>query len=155
MTPEGDPPVPLDPPQSNPEKRVPMTTRTTVPISVVKNDAAASGSHFFDPSALRFFSSRPARTAYRVTDPEGAVFFVFVTSEQFVGSDGQRDPRRYTVRIRRQGEVSSESSFDEILGELVEFQAHETAATAKRAALTVSNWIEGVPSVVEHYGARR
>jgi hypothetical protein len=46
--------------------------------------------HFFDADTMRFFRSRilPGLIAGRF----------FITSEQFVGSSGVADPRRFTIR---------------------------------------------------------
>ena len=47
--------------------------------------------HWFDAGAIRFFRTRfPDRRVY------GGKYFV--TSEQFVGSDGTKAPRKYSVR---------------------------------------------------------
>ena len=52
-----------------------------------------SGFHFFDAATLRFFRSRIGSTVY-----EGPGGIYFVTSEQFVGSNGVAAPRSFTVR---------------------------------------------------------
>ncbi len=62
-------------------------------VSEIKAANAAAGYFFFSPDTLRFFRSRIGDSVYQGV---GGAFFV--TSEQFVSSDGQRKPRRYTVR---------------------------------------------------------
>lgn len=57
----------------------------------VKDANREVGQHFFDRSSMAFFNSR-----IESTNVIGGKYFV--TSEQFVGSDGTRDPRKYTVR---------------------------------------------------------
>ena len=51
------------------------------------------GFYFFERATMRFFRSRIASAPYH---GKGGVFFI--TSEQFVGSDGHSAPRKYTVR---------------------------------------------------------
>ena len=60
----------------------------------IKSVNAAAGYHYFDASTMRFFRSRVGDTVYQ---GHGGVYFV--TSEQFVASDGTRFPRKYTVRL--------------------------------------------------------
>ena len=65
---------------------------------------ARAGRHWFDPGAMDFFSTRI----------EGPVHGgrYFVTSEQFVASDGSTHQRRYTVRVAGDdGEVSTVGDF--------------------------------------------
>ena len=62
-------------------------------ITEIKQKNAAAGQHFFDPEALRFFRSKVLSQVY---EGPGGIFFV--TSEQFVGSDGIPAKRAYTVR---------------------------------------------------------
>jgi hypothetical protein len=52
------------------------------------------GRHWFDPSTMRFFRTRLPQTAYTTDDGSRSYF---VTSEQFVGSQGAA-PRKYSVR---------------------------------------------------------
>lgn len=49
--------------------------------------------HFFDRDTMRFFRSRVLWQAF-----PGKTEVYFVTSEQFVGSDGYKADRMYTVR---------------------------------------------------------
>jgi len=53
-----------------------------------------AGFHWFDADTLRFFRSRIGERVY-----QGAGGIYFVSSEQFVGSDGRGKPRAYTVRV--------------------------------------------------------
>ncbi len=52
----------------------------------------AAGRFFFEPSTMRCFRSRIGSTVYQ---GQGGIYFV--TSEQFVGSQGT-SPRKYSVR---------------------------------------------------------
>jgi hypothetical protein len=70
-------------------------------IDSIKYDARQNGSHFFDPSAMRFFNSRILPTVY------GGRFFI--TSERF----DDATPRAYTVRECLNGEIRDVSSFQE------------------------------------------
>lgn len=86
-------------------------------ISEIKAANKAAGQHFFDPDAMRFFRSRVLRGVI------GGRFFI--TSEQFVPSDGTPEPRRYTIRvIDERGHVDT----------LGDFQAYSTPAQARAAA---------------------
>lgn len=51
--------------------------------------------HWFEPSTMRFFRSRIPQTAYANNTKELAYF---VTSEQFVPSEGPAHSRKFTVR---------------------------------------------------------
>jgi hypothetical protein len=59
-------------------------------LTEVKQANKAIGNHFFGKDTTRFFRSK-----------YGELFngCYFITSEQFVGSDGIADPRKYTLRI--------------------------------------------------------
>lgn len=66
----------------------------SVPMDVIKTRyCPGEGRHFFDPSSCRFFRSRMPHYGF-----EGPGGCYFVTSEQFVSSDGIPARRRYTVR---------------------------------------------------------
>ena len=72
--------------------------RLTIPPTVWDMDAIRSanrvrGLHWFESGSMRFFRSRVGQTVYQ---GPGGVYFV--SSEQFVGSDGRAHARRYTVR---------------------------------------------------------
>lgn len=61
----------------------------------IVQSVTGAGSHFFDDSAMRFFSSRVAATGWRVSDPAGWDHtYVVVTSER-----GPSGVRAYTVRV--------------------------------------------------------
>ena len=59
-------------------------------ITEIKEANRASGQYWFEQSAMRFFRSKIESKVIRGR--------YFITSEQFVASNGQADPRRYTVR---------------------------------------------------------
>lgn len=50
--------------------------------------------YFFSPGAMRFFESRLCQNV--IVRESG---YYFVTSEQFVSSEGVASPRKYTVRV--------------------------------------------------------
>ena len=91
-------------------------------LKAIKEANAAAGHHFFEPATLRFFRSRVAPGVI------GGRFFV--TSEQFVGSDGRRAPRQYTVRIAHDN--GSIQTVDK-------FQAFSSLAKARRAARSLAD----------------
>ena len=91
-------------------------------ISDIKRANVAAGHHFFDASSLRFFRSEILPTVY------GGRYFV--TSEQFVGSDGSAETRRYTVRS-----VSEDGTAIDTVGE---FQQYATVGQARAAAKAVA-----------------
>ena len=62
----------------------------------IRRAAERSGSHWFDPSTMRFFRSRLAQVGY-VSEKESNVAF-FVSSEQYRAVSGGLLPRRYSVR---------------------------------------------------------
>ena len=62
-------------------------------ISHIRGQNRFAGHHFFDAPALRFFNSHIEPTVYQ---GPGGVYFV--TSEQFVASNGERFRRMFTVR---------------------------------------------------------
>lgn len=77
-----------------------MATTTQTPtvyklhsLYQIKRAAENAGSHWFSPTALRFFSSRISRRVYPV--PNGALF---ISSEQFRPFRGEDGPRLYSVR---------------------------------------------------------
>lgn len=82
----------------------------------------SAGGYFFSSGAKRFFRSRIGTDTF--TGPGGVYF---VTSEQFVGSDGYKAPRRYTVRRFDPAEPSS-------IGMVGKFQAYATGAIARSVA---------------------
>lgn len=87
-------------------------------IAAIKEANRKAGHHFFEADSMRFFRSKIAR---------GVIIAgrLFITSEQFVPSDGPPDPRRYSVRVAHDnGSVAT----------VGEFQAYATLAEAHRAA---------------------
>lgn len=66
-------------------------------VAQIKAAHTAAGKFFFSPGAMRFFRSRVLPGVY------GGRYFI--TSEQFVSSEGRPSPRQYNVR-----EVSEDGS---------------------------------------------
>lgn len=62
-------------------------------IEQIQQINCRKGFYFFSPDTMRFFRSRVLSQTF--PSPHGVYF---VTSEQFVGSDGHKAPRRFTVR---------------------------------------------------------
>ena len=90
----------------------------TLTIEQIKAANKCAGQHFFDPSSMRFFASRVGRKVYPGN--------VFITSEQFVGSDGVAGARKYSVRrLLPDGRIATLSAFQEY-GSCA--QAHRAAA---------------------------
>lgn len=85
-------------------------------IADVKRRNDSSGKHWFSTSSMRFF-----RSAVESKLLHGRYF---VSSEQFVDSEGSADPRLYTVRF-----VDDEASIETI----GDFQGHPTLAAALSA----------------------
>ena len=82
-------------------------------ISSIIHLNKSNGSHFFEPSAMRFFNSRIHSKVY------GGC--IFVTSEK----QSWRHPRKYTVRIAyADGSIESVSSFQQYS---TKYQAHQAA----------------------------
>lgn len=102
------------------------TTHHYVSIAHIEN---AHKGYFFAESSKRFFRSRISQDAYLTADKSKGYF---VTSEQFVGSQGAAR-RFYTLRV-----------CDMVTGDIStvgEFQAYGSGAQAKRAALKAANGI--------------
>jgi hypothetical protein len=77
------------------------------------------GSHFFEPATMRFFRSRIASWDVWANR-------YFVTSEQFVDSNGIAAARKYTVReITPTGSIETAEGFT--------FQQFDTVGQAKKA----------------------
>lgn len=74
-------------------KFVPPTGTIFYSSADIERAADHAGSHFFDRDTKRFFRSRILADAFH---GNGGCYFV--TSEQYVGSDGHKAPRKYTVR---------------------------------------------------------
>lgn len=64
-------------------------------LEAMKRANEANGYFFFTPGAMRFFRSRVA--------PGVIAGRIFITSEQFEDSRGERHERRYTVRLMADG----------------------------------------------------
>ena len=72
-------------------------------IADVRRANRVAGRHFFDRDSMDFFNSRIETKGNLINDK------YFITSEQFVGSDGVASPRSYTVR-----EARSDGSIDTV-----------------------------------------
>jgi hypothetical protein len=79
-------------------------------ITDIKGINADHGLHFFERGTMRFFRSKVERGVY-----QGPGGIYFVTSEQFVGSNGIADRRKYTVRKFKPetGECCTVGAFNE------------------------------------------
>lgn len=95
-----------------------------VSVADIKTCAAACGSHFFSPGAMRFFRSRVSEQAY--ADRKGGAFFV--TSE--MGPDRRR---LFSVRHFRGGAKRGTSGACTI-DTVGEFQGYKNSAAAHRVA---------------------
>lgn len=87
-------------------------------------------SKFFSKGAMEFFQSRCEGDP--VSPPYESKRVYFITSEQFVASDGERDARAYTVRVSDWSE--SEWSVESVS----EFQEYATLAEAKAAMWAIA-----------------
>lgn len=95
-------------------------------IQAIKDANANAGYFFFEPDTLRFFRSRILPTVHPV--PNGGLF---VTSEQFEDSRGNRDARKYTIRF------AHDSGKIESVGE---FQTWSGSRTAQRVAASFAGF---------------
>ena len=95
-----------------------------------------AGSHWWDCATFRSFRCRVDEGQTLHTMPDGRV--AFISSEQFEGSDGRRDPRRYTVRL-----FDPAKWHDANLNNLGGFQAYATLRAARLAILKAG----GMPTV--------
>jgi hypothetical protein len=79
-------------------------------ITAIKAANKANGGHWFERSTLRFFNSRILAKVY-----QGPGGIYFVSSEQFVGSQGAA-PRKFTVRQfdPKTGDVDTVGEFNEL-----------------------------------------
>jgi hypothetical protein len=79
-----------------------------VPMSdIIDSYNPGPGRHWFDPSTKRFFRSRLPQYGFK---GPGGTFFV--SSEQFVGSHGERHARRYTVRQLTSDSIKTVGEFN-------------------------------------------
>ena len=94
-----------------------------VSIDEIRNHARG---HFFDAGANRFFRSRYPQTGYR----KGSKAY-FVTSEQFIGSDGHAAPRAYTVRVLdySTGDVDTVGDFNKLTRSQAQTQVNHILAS--------------------------
>lgn len=92
-------------------KFVPETGTIFYSSADIERAADRAGSHFFDRDTKRFFRSRILPDAFHGT---GGCYFV--TSEQFVGSDGHKAERKFTVRKFNpvDADISSFGPFNEL-----------------------------------------
>ena len=78
-------------------------------ISAIKTANEASGGHWFEPGALQFFASKVEEQPVIPTKDGGALF---LSSEQFVACDGERFPRKFTIRkCEPDGSIFTEGDF--------------------------------------------
>lgn len=104
--------------------------RTIRQVRAINRDA---GGHFFDKDAMRFFRSRVHDEVH------GGRYFV--TSEQFVESDGTEHDRRYSVReIDDAGQIWTVGNF----------QQYATARDAHAAARSLAAGIDPSPVDARH-----
>ena len=107
---------------------------TITSLSDLENLNSRHGYHFFEPASMRFFRSRIGNV---IPLPYGALF---ITSEQFKGSDGHCAPRYYTIR-----HMLPDGHVETIGGHSAGFQAFNNSATANRHARKIAAWCkEGV-----------
>ena len=96
-----------------------------VSVDSIKRAAQRSGSHWFDPGAMRFFNSRLTEWGYRKA---GTNVTYFVTSERYNSST----PRGDTVR---KAVFGNGDDFD--IDTVGEFRGYKSAAAAKAAILKI------------------
>jgi len=82
-------------------------------ITEIKRANKQAGQHWFSTSTMRFFESRAHPGVY------GGRYFI--SSEQFIDSRGNADPRRYTIR-----EAAPDGTVDTV-GDFQGFPSLETA----------------------------
>lgn len=87
----------------------------------------SKGFHFFEPSSMRFFSSRKPTEAY-LNESENKAYFV--TSEQFVSSLNEKSERKYSVRV-----CNMETGDIHTIGEFNKLNRNEAVKEAKELSL--------------------
>ena len=99
-------------------------------------ETASPSNHFFEPQAKRFFRSRIGSNVY-----QGPGGIYFVTSEQFIGSNGYRAERMFTVRQFRQWREIREKDGREVscvsidtVGQFNSLTRGQAIAAAKRCS---------------------
>lgn len=80
-------------------------------IVTIEEIKSHSTGHWFDPGSMRFFRSRLPQTGYRVDNKA-----YFISSEQFIGSNGIPAPRLYTIRVLdyETGEIDTLGEFNKL-----------------------------------------
>jgi hypothetical protein len=91
-------------------------------VTAIKKANDAAGRYFFSPDTMRFFRSRVEPGVYGGR--------VFITSEQFVGSDGTEFPRFWQLRVA--DDDGGVSSYDER-----EYDTLESAQAAARSLVSM------------------
>ncbi len=89
---------------------------------ILKSEAKRCGSHYFEPSTMRFFASRLSPNLHPSEKGEDVTYFV--TSEQHKSSRFGNDPRRYSVHRFKNCKIDT----------VGEFQAFKTSGAAHTAA---------------------
>lgn len=122
---------PTEPPNPCPtcghRRRTEYPARSRVyTVADIRAVMTATGSHWWDPSSFRFFRCRVDEGQALSLMPDGRL--AFISSEQFEGSNGRRDPRAYTVRLFDPA-TWADSSLDDLGG----FQAYPTLGRARTA----------------------
>ena len=81
-----------------------------IDIAQVKRLNQEKGKFFFTKGATSFFQSRYPTMALREGDKA-----YFVTSEQFISSQGEREPRLYTIRLcdMKTGDIDTVGEFQQ------------------------------------------
>ncbi len=80
-------------------------------IVTIQEIKSHTNGHFFDAGSTRFFNSRYPQTGIRKGDKA-----YFITSEQFIGSEGHHAPRLYTIRQLdyKTGDVDTVGDFNKL-----------------------------------------
>lgn len=75
-------------------------------VEAVRQANRAIGHKWFDPSSMRFFNSEVTGSDKLINKR------FFISSEQFIDSKGNADPRMYTIRFAKpNGEVDTYGEF--------------------------------------------
>jgi hypothetical protein len=101
-----------------------MGREVIMTISEIKAANKKAGYYFFERASMRFFDSIVERYVY-----EGPGGIYFLTSEQFHGSNGYSEPRKWTVRQfdPTNGDVNTVGNFNKMSKE-------DARVTARRLA---------------------
>lgn len=96
-------------------------------IEQIKDANRKAGRFFFEPETLRFFRSRISQAVCPL--PNGAA--LFMTSEQFVASNGWKAPRKWSLRLAKpDGDIDS----------VGDFQAFNSRGAALRMMQKLADW---------------